>query len=311
MSRFPRRTMKSYVVVSFLVLSLCVASLTLAQSDQKREISVEVNYLGGNLETRFNSALKAESANRFGRTHNLDGFQFFGWIWLTDRLVIAGRVEENFLRQTRYFSSDPQEGFRSWPDSDLTGAHSRYQEVFGSVAFPKTTRHRLIVGAARTVFSQNWRFTTAMSPDPSLPGVGDGELPLLIVKINSKLSVSTIGPVVGVEGGRELRGLELNWSGRVYPRLARTDRRTITFEPKEAKKVGDRENQKRPFPSSSRGFEFRGTVSYWLASRMAITGGYQFRRLFQSSDPSDPNYNWALKETQTEKGFLGGIRFVF
>lgn len=313
--------------VSVVVLFLFFAPMAQAQSDQKREISVEVNYLGGDLKTQFSPVSPGVDSFISGKKHELNGLQFFGRVGITDRVAIAGRVEENFLRRPRFFmegqagKDENQSGYhyRSEPDWNLKDAHLRYQEVFASVALPKTAGHRLIAGVARTAFSQQWRFTVTLAPMPPLPGVaemkvnglssGDDKPSLLTFKVKSRLNISAIGPMVGVEGGKEVKGLGLNWSGRVYPRMARMDRGAVTFEPAAA---GERGELEKPLSSSTHGFELRGTVSYWLASQVAITGGYQYRRLFQPNPLAHARgFNRVLNEIQIENGFIGGIRLMF
>ena len=276
-----------------------------AHGQENSRVSVEVNYLGGDLKTQFDYP-KANPSYVSGKKYDINGLQVGVTVAINDRVAIGGRMEENLLRRTRFFHED-KFGSRTDPDSSLQNARSRYQEAYTDVVLPKMAGHRLIAGAARTQHVQEWEFT--IYPPPPPPSVkGEPSVPtvqnFLPFKINSRLDVTSIGPMIGIEGGKSVGRLGLNWSGRVYPRMANTDRNSSVAE------NGREQARDSKWSSASHGFELRGVVSYKLADdHVAIQGGYQYRQL---DEPDQyPSRDWVVNETNIEKGFLGGLKFTF
>ena len=292
-----KRFFHASIAWKLVVLVFWFSGADLFGQDGQR-VSVEVNYLGGELETRFDYP-KSNPPFSSGKRYDSDGLQIGAVVRISDRVAIGGRWEESFLRRTR-FSHEGRFDTRIDPDTNIVGTDSRYQEVYASVALPKTGRHRLIAGVARTEHAQEWEFMIFPSPPPS---VGSTPPPPPPFRINSREKATDVGPMVGIEGGKSAGRLGLNWSGRYYPRMARSDHYSSVVE---MGNPGEPVNSK--WSSASQGFELRGAASYSLSRNLAIQGGYQYRRL---DEPDQFGGSWPVNETGTQKSFIGGIKFTF
>lgn len=269
---------------ALFVLFVLFVSLAGFSQEQKKRVEVETNYFGGGLKTTFDYPMEP-GGNVSGKKHEITGLDGSVKIAVNDTVRVGLRGQVNTLRRVRYYSSYP--GDTGSADTGQSSAVSRYWETFGLVELPKI-KQSLILGLAHWQFDRTWKYKFSMPDNPSQ------------VNVNN-LDVSALGPVVGLAGEKKIGKLTLQYEGRGFPRMARSD--------KNYGQSGKSAYANLDIKATASGFELRGTAAYLLARNLSLVGGYQYRRLY-TPDPTSSR-DWTSNETEVEKGFLLGLRFTF
>ncbi|MBI2068954.1 MAG: hypothetical protein HYT67_02565 [Candidatus Yanofskybacteria bacterium] len=256
-------------VVSFLAIIVWAAS-----SSAQERVTVDVNYVGGELmrSVRFPSAPGPNL--RHGHKYVVNGIDIEAVASITEIVAVEGRYQRKVLGNARYFTDLDISGFRGRHEEPDFGADSQktdYIEVAGSMRLPKTHGHSLLVGVARATTEQRWRWE-----DP-FGGI-----------YRHRNRSDYLGLVYGVEGTQGLGSLTFDYSARRYYHLMR--------------KVNDAPNR---LPAS--GFELGGSATWAIAEHFGVRGGYSFRRLHTEVGTTP----FESQENNDDHGPVVGIRLSF
>lgn len=270
------------LVVFFLLLG---SGAPAAEAAEK--FKFDLGYFPGSVTEAF--TYQAQSwRETSGTVMNADGFYFRAAVPVRGTFGVGGSWEINHpLSQPIEFRKSSNYSF---PNQTIKDAGSSYFEIFGSEELPKTAGHKVLIGIA------SWRFGQELEVRylvPPLPGV-DGPWTEIIQQ--SGRDLSAVGMVIGLAGERKVGKLTLSYSGRGYPRLARTDQR-----------LGDGWGYEDR--STMSGFAIEGAAIWSVSDHLGISGGYKYRR-FSRPDPYQ-SPGWAADSMIVDKGPTIGLRFTF
>lgn len=278
--------------IAFLVLVvvfLLLGSGAPAAEASEKGFKLDLGYFPGSVTEAF--TYQAQSwRETSGTVLNADGFFFKAVVPVKGAFGVGGSWEINHpLSQPVQFRKSSNSSF---PDQTVKQAGSSYFEIFGSAELPKTGGHQLLAGIAYWRFGQELEVRYLV---PSLPGVdGDGQWTEKVDQFGRDLSA--VGLVIGLAGERKIGKLALSYSGRGYPRLARTDQR-----------LGDGWGYKSS--STMSGFALEGAAIWSLTNHVGISGGYKYRRLSRPDPYQSPG--WSVDSTIVDKGPTIGLRLTF
>ena len=249
-----------------LLVMVCLTVLAPVAFAQ-RVVGVQASYVWGVESRGFTSP-----PNFFGNIRDTSGIDVDGVVTNKSGLVaFEGRFQHLSLRNARYISRDSSSGMRNeYRVGDFSGGSKQYYEASGSFTLAKI-RHDLIAGVAVLRSTENF-------------GFGEGSM---------RATSTRIGPVFGLAGAWKVGDATvLGYSGRIYPRLARTDK---FFSGKEV--WGSNINL------ADSGFELRGVVTHWIFGRVGVTGGCYWRRFRQNVPASGQLGN---PEISSDRACLSG-----
>ncbi len=264
--------MKSLLVVLAVVASL-IPSLTSAQE----RVTVDVDYIGGDLINGFSYPL--HTSLQSGKQYGTDGIGLAVKVTVIKGVRIGYRFEQSQLHKATNFydNTTAEKMFRHQTDEDTLfhDGRSTYQEFFGSIALPKTHGHMLIVGFSKNDMMRNSQWNE------------QGGTGAFTLESHFK------GLVLGGGGKQTVRRLSLDYAAQIYRQSG-----TEAFVPAAS--------------LDATGYELRGSATWSVAKHVGLTGGYQFRRMGTDiSATGTDGRPWPLHENQDSKSVLVGTRISF
>ena len=288
-------------LITFKVLLFVLAGFPANAQDGEPKVSVNVNYIGGPLKTRFDYP-NEKFGTVSGKVHDQEGVDLDATIVFNPRVNFTYRGQLNIGRRSQFYDSNNQDQTERYsPDDNQRGGDVLYNELGLTVKLP--AHLRLIVGATYFTFNQAWRgsYTMEFTPVPSTNKVPIVQQPPQVVNYQSHHNERFIGPVTGISFEKTVGPTRINIAGRVYPHLARSERGYGS----------DSVGGKYANPTetlNSYGFEIRGVVSYPLGNKIDLNGGYQFR---QVSTPKMGSVEWPVNGRLRQSGLIAGLGFRF
>lgn len=186
------------------VLAFCLIPVFV---NAQERVTVDVNYVGGNFESRFDYPKEKDLLS--GKKYQTEGVRIEATVNILENVAVEYRYERDGLRNAEFFTRSNNRKSESESDTESTGGIVGYQEVSGSFRIPKSYGHALIIGVAKTRFDRTWHSELAGGYDYSLHN-------------------SHVGFVAGGSGRQRLGAVTFDYTGRFYPRLTRHDGNSIS-----------------------------------------------------------------------------------
>lgn len=274
------------VLIGFSAIVIVATSAAIAHAQQSR-VTIDAGYMLGDTPDTFHYPKKQGLTS--GKSYDTEGFSVTTQMRLTNVVSVSYRRERGTLSNATFFQRDRFDNKYVETDQEYVGGTTNYRELAGVFAMPRG--YSLLIGVAENSTRHHLQYEMPTYPNSDY-GPSSDQMQIVDVALEAR----HIGLVIGGSGQHRFHKLDVNYAGRWFPRLRRTDEYATSNYSDE----GDNK-------SRSSGWELSGSVAWPIARHVALTGSGSWRR-FQTKGPS---MDWPIHENADNRKVTIGTRLSF